>query len=52
MKMLRIGKAVLYMKVKPEECLEDAINRFLQVLTDAEIEISFWEEETIEEVDD
>lgn len=52
MKMLRVGKAVLYMEVKPEECLEDAINRFLQVLTDAEIEISLCEEETIEEIVD
>lgn len=52
MKMLRLGKAVLYLKMKDGETQEDAVERLFDIIEDTDIEISVWSEEGVKEYDD
>lgn len=51
-RMLKIGKASVYLKMRDGETQDEAVDRLLGMLNDADVELCAWGEESVEEYDD
>lgn len=51
-RMLRLGKAVLFLKMKDGETQEEAVDRLFDIIEDTDIEVPIWSEESVEQYDD